>query len=751
MLTFARVRGILGVTLVEWAAVFAWLYLMVVRGQEWAIVLLFVGEFAETAIVNRQLSKTRSQVEIGDPVGALPHRRKLAVTFVVATIAEVGIWVGWFYTEQWLGWALAGGALLVAMHLKHQLETASIRDTYYTTGMLARRGLLASVFEVGGAVGALLLLEANEPVLAETALLAGAALFAGLLLEHALLMVLLYREIGWRDISIPRLKPPPTKLRTRVLDAVGRRFKLFWTLVQRIGWLDRAVNRLAIVALASSMPARPNPLSTKSPYTSWSSLTNRTWSGRHLPPSVVGVPAQPDIDAVVALFHRSGEPEFCVRSTVLFAYFAQWFTDGFLRTERDAPPAGSGRKARAKARARAHKRAKSGGIRDTRRNESTHAIDLAQLYGLSDEMTNALRSMKDGKLRYQTIHGEDFPEYLCHDGKVKKRFAALMPPLSFDKMSKRERNQLFAMGTDTRNLGFVAFNVLFLREHNRIAGDLKAAHPGWDDEQLFQTARSILIVVLIKVVVEDYINHIMAGYHFDLELPTSPKTFDREPWQRPNWMAIEFNLLYRWHSLIPPRLWLGGRPLTIDQTLLSTRPLTSHGLRAFMLAASSQRAGRIGLFNTAPELLLAAEKPSIAQGRAAGLGSYNDYRERCGLRRVRHFHEISSNPAVVAGLRQLYKNRVDDIEFYVGLFAEEARPNDVLPPLMVMMVAFDAFTQVFTNPLVARQVFNEKTFSATGMKIIKDTARVSQLVARNVPNALDSDFVSFTRAGYDGR
>jgi prostaglandin-endoperoxide synthase 2 len=47
------------------------------------------------------------------------------------------------------------------------------------------------------------------------------------------------------------------------------------------------------------------------------------------------------------------------------------------------------------------------------------------------------------------------------------------------------------------------------------------------------------------------------------------------------------------------------------------------------------------------------------------------------------------------------------------------------------MVAHDAFTQALTNPLLAENVFNEDTFSAEGMKIIKATNTPAQVVARN--------------------
>ena len=64
-------------------------------------------------------------------------------------------------------------------------------------------------------------------------------------------------------------------------------------------------------------------------------------------------------------------------------------------------------------------------------------------------------------------------------------------------------------------------NTLFLREHNRVAGALADAYPGWDDERLFQTARNIMIVLLIKIVIEEYINHI-TPYHFRLQADPAP-------------------------------------------------------------------------------------------------------------------------------------------------------------------------------------------------------------------------------------
>ena len=304
------------------------------------------------------------------------------------------------------------------------------------------------------------------------------------------------------------MRPRP-RLRTRLFEAGVK-------LVQRIKPLARLINSIAINRLVSRVPPRPNPLSTKDPYTSWTSLTDRTWSGRHLPPVPADTPTPatspegpPTVDAVAALFVRDGEMVPCPKSTMLFPCFAQWFTDGFLRTDRSAAP---------------------GVLRNTRKNESNHEIDLAQLYGLNSTMTEQLRA-HDGRLKSQTIEGEEYPEFLYHEGVVKPEFNRLLPPFGADGLTPDQKNVLFAMGSDTRNMGFMAFNVLFLREHNRIAGLLKQTYGGWSNDQIFDTTRNILTVVLLKIVVEEYINHITPiPFRFIL----SADGFAKELWFRTN-------------------------------------------------------------------------------------------------------------------------------------------------------------------------------------------------------------------------
>jgi len=717
--TWSKVLGVVLVTLTEGSAVYAWLRLQDAGHPWWGLIVLAAGEVLETLCVAAPLKRAESRVPVGDPYGAARHRRRFAARFNAAFWGELGTWIVWLWlaADAWVGEPVpAAVVLLVLMHLKHQLEVTTVRDIPYLREFW--RGTVASASEVAGAVGCLALIEADE------LLLAAAALAAGFLVEHTLLIRQLAHAVAERDISVPRARQPPLQLSLRVLAFFGKRVPRLWRLAQSIGPVDRALNRTAIDRLVTQVPPRPNPLSTMAPYTSWASLTDRSFNGRYLTPAAGGARGRPPLDAVAELFRREGDMEPCPKSTVLFASFAQWFVDGFLRTERPT------RKQ----------------PRNTLRNESTHDVDLAQLYGLDAGMTDALRAKSGGRLRSATVNGEEFPELLCRCGRRKKEFKVLPEPLGFKDMTRHERDQLFAMGTDVHSVGFTALNVLFLREHNRIARQLQGAY-GWDDDRLFQTARNILVVVLLRIVIEDYINHI-TGYHFRLRFPP-PGTFDKTAWFRQNWMAVEFNLLYRWHSLIPRTLRVADRELTTGEMLLANDVLTTHGLRTFMLAASEQRAGRIGLFNTDPSLVALAEAPTIQQGRTAELRSYNDYRELCRLPRLRHFGQFSTDERVGSRLHALYDN-VDDVEFYVGLFAEQLGEYEMLPPLMTTMVSFDAFSQVLTNPLLAPNIFGPDTFSPVGMTIIDKTRGLDTLIRRNVPDGSRDDRFSMTWLDYRG-
>lgn len=528
--------------------------------------------------------------------------------------------------------------------------------------------------------------------------------------------------------------------KNKVEFAVLTRFRLLWLLVQRSRWLTRKINHRLVNSLIDKIPTRPYPFSTKSPYTSWDSLIDRTWSGLHLPPldwqpltpegratiagSVPGFGADlPPVEDVAELFRGDPETTYSVKSSLTFPHFVQWFTDGFLRTDRQ----------------------------NELKTVSNHHLDLCTVYGLRPAITDQLRSHAGGRLKSQVLEGEEYPPfYFDEDLRPKAEFDALphlpVPPTEEEGYTDARKARLFAMGVEVERAnvqpGYVMLNVLCLREHNRLCGLLAAAYPAWDDERLFQTARNIVIVELIKIVIDEYINHI-SPYHF--KFVTDPLSFCDAKWYRLNWMTVEFSLVYRWHSMLPATILHRGEPMPLVQSMWNNDMVIDQGLGAMFAETSSQPAAMLDLFNT-PDFMIRVEQASIELGRAAKLRSYNDYREMLKYPRATSFAQISSDERIQQALERVYGD-VDDVELYVGLYAEDGRPNSALPSMVGRLVAIDAFSQALTNPLLSAHVFNPETFSPVGWDEIMGLRSLSALVHRNIP-AGQRHRVSFYRSDW---
>jgi prostaglandin-endoperoxide synthase 2 len=514
-----------------------------------------------------------------------------------------------------------------------------------------------------------------------------------------------------------------------------------WYILGRTPKVRSVVNRWLINNMIYTMPTRPLRISTYSDYRSWPALADRSWSARHLRPDPALQERLPDLTPVVDLFLRTetgNQPS--PKSTLLFPYFAQWFVDGFLRTD----------------------------PHDCRKNTSTHDIDLSQLYGQTTEVTKMLRlgsETERGRLNCQRLGGREFPPYYFdEDGNVNEAFKKLeivfpgsdaienLPGedrktgIPFGEFPESKRKKLFALGIPRGNMhyGLVMMSTLFLREHNRIAGLIAAQNTGWNDDRVFEATRNTLTVILLKVVIEDYINHITpVRFKFFVE----PGLGVKEKWYQQNWMSVEFNLLYRWHTMIPSQVRLAGEMRNINDVMWDTDVVVATGLAALFDEASQQKCNAIGLHNTDPFLIRTEEK-TIEIGRKTELASFNAYRELCGYPKFKSFQDLSSTPEVQSALESCYGGRIDDVELYVGLFAEDVRENAILPTLMATMVAVDAFSQALTNPLLAPDNFNTETFSEAGIAEIDSTNRLEDIVQRNiVGESPRQPRVNFTQEG----
>jgi prostaglandin-endoperoxide synthase 2 len=510
----------------------------------------------------------------------------------------------------------------------------------------------------------------------------------------------------------------------RVLEPI-----IAW-LAEQIPVFGRLVNRIVIDRIVLTTRSRPHPWSTKVDYICWSALTDRTYSARHLPAQLGA--DDPDIAVATQLFSRSGASQrLCPKSTMLFPAFAQYLTDGFIRTMVSNDDA----------------------LTDRRRTTTNHEIDLCPLYGRNEGQTLALRLRSGepghrGRLKCQIIGGQEYPPYLYDEaGGVRAEFKDLDLPLGLDKIPVERRGFLFAVGGDRANstVAVAMINTLFLREHNRLAALIETANGDWDDTRVFETARNIVIELFIKIVVEEYINHISPSR---LHFRADPSVAWRARWNKPNWITAEFSLLYRWHSLVPDALQWGQARRPTSDLQFANDELIKTGLAEAFARFSAQPAAELGMGNTADFLQLVEEK-AIQQARDNHLARYSIYRSAFGIKPAESWSDVSSRTEMTTRLQLAYPLGVGSLEFYTGIFAEDRVPNSPLPPLILRMVAIDAFSQALTNPLLSEAIYGDtanklSAFSREGVDAINATGCLKDMLVRNRADP-DHQFVGMTR------
>ena len=370
---------------------------------------------------------------------------------------------------------------------------------------------------------------------------------------------------------------------------------------------------------------------------------------------------RPTPERAADLFTRGETMTPCPQSTVLFAYFAQWFTDGFLRTDRTS-------------------RATRAGTAPTTRST------CSQLYGLTPAATAALRAFDGGRLKSQLINGEEFPPYLARTARSKPEFAALDASSGFDELTAAQRDTLFATGQRPGQLA--------ARLHACSTCSSCASTTG---------SRGVLAPALPglgrRAAVPDGAQHPHRAAdqardrgvhqpHHAVPLPVHPgpaavADADRAPWHRQNWASVEFNLLYRWHSLIPSAP-VGGRRRPADgadparrlaDPRARPRPRCSRTPRASGPAASA--------CSTPTRCCGRSTWPASPSRARSSLAPYNDYREHCRFPRVRAFEQISGDRGSAGALRELYRRRrrPRPVRRACSPRSPDA-PNAVLPPLL---------------------------------------------------------------------
>uniref|UniRef100_A0A8C5MQC6 Prostaglandin G/H synthase 1 n=1 Tax=Leptobrachium leishanense TaxID=445787 RepID=A0A8C5MQC6_9ANUR len=387
-------------------------------------------------------------------------------------------------------------------------------------------------------------------------------------------------------------------------------------------------------------------------------------------------------------------------TNLLFAFFAQHFTHQFFKTY--------GKMGRGFTKGLGH------------------GVDLSHVYGDNLERQHMLRLFIDGKLKYQIINGSMYPPTVAQ---------APVYMIYPDNVPKEKQ---YAMGQEVFGLlpGLMMFATIWLREHNRVCDILKKEHPTWDDEQLFQTTRLILIGETIKIVIEDYVQH-LSGYY--LKLKFDPELLFGVQFQYRNRIAVEFNQLYHWHPLMPDTFHIMEDEYDYSNFVYNTSILTSYGVSALVGSFTRQAAGKIGGGkNTHPKLLNVAVG-IIEESRKLRLQPFNEYRKRFNLKAYKSFKDLTGEEIVSKQLESLYGD-IEALEFYPGLLLEKTHPNSIFGESMIEIGAPFSLKGLMGNPICSPEYWKPSTFGGeTGFNIVK-TASIEKLVCLNVKQC---PFVAF--------
>lgn len=119
--------------------------------------------------------------------------------------------------------------------------------------------------------------------------------------------------------------------------------------------------------------------------------------------------------------------------------------------------------------------------------------DLSLVYGNSDEELSNLRSHNNGKLRVAIRKGQEWPP---------------RDPYANVTCALKKRGDACYLVGDPRidqNTDLSVFQILLLREHNRLANELQRINMHWDDETVFQEARRIHIAQVQKITFSDWL------------------------------------------------------------------------------------------------------------------------------------------------------------------------------------------------------------------------------------------------------
>lgn len=320
-------------------------------------------------------------------------------------------------------------------------------------------------------------------------------------------------------------------------------------------------------------------------------------------------------------------------------------------------------------------------------NSISAFIDGSMVYGSDTARATGLRTLSGGRLR-------------TSDGNLLPFNTTGLPNAG------GTSDSLFVAGDIRVNeqVGLMAIQTLFVREHNRLADQIATQNPQWNDEQIYQAARRTVIGEIQSITYNEFLPALLGT-----DAITPYRGYN--PNVNPGIDNLFATAAYRFgHTTLGPtlaRLNEDGSEsaegdLALRDSFFRIDQVTQYGIDSLIRGLATQQAQEVDthiaddvrnfLFGPPGSGGFDLASLNIQRGRDHGLPDYNQARVDLGLPAVTSFAQITSDADLQQSLEEVYGD-VNNIDVWVGGLAEDHIPGGSLGPLFTRELV-DQFTRI---------------------------------------------------------
>jgi len=316
-------------------------------------------------------------------------------------------------------------------------------------------------------------------------------------------------------------------------------------------------------------------------------------------------------------------------------------------------------------------------------NQISTWFDASNVYGSDQYRSDFLRTFEGGKLKTYPMPEGPIPPLLDPTN-------TSHPGMSFEGFGGG--NLVVGDVRGNEHIALLSYHTLFLREHNRLAGEIAAVHPDWTDEQIYQRARKVVAGILQSITFNEFLPALgvtvdpYTGYDPELD-PTIFNIFTHSAFR------MGHSQIGSWTKrLDEDRTESAGGHIRLTEGFFDTRPLTDGGgldpvIRGLswqvepkmdLIYSDDLRNQMFGAPNAGGMDLCAID---IIRGRDHGMPDYNTMRVALGFEAITNWSNITSDVETAEKLFTVYPDP-GHADMFIGMLAEDHLENSSLGETM---------------------------------------------------------------------